>query len=109
MVVSSTTVTSGYARAARNAAVTRAVIAASSVNATPSPPRGSRISAAMAFPSALPASLAAALDALEATPEAAAWFGAAHLQAYLMHKTGELTSLAGLDEHEQCDRYAATY
>ena len=58
---------------------------------------------------ALPASLAAALDALEATPEAAAWFGAAHLQAYLMHKTGELTSLSGLDEHEQCDRYAATY
>ena len=57
----------------------------------------------------LPASLAAALDALEATPEAAEWFGAAHLQTYLMHKTGELTSLSGMDEQQQCDRYAATY
>ncbi len=57
----------------------------------------------------LPASLAAALDALEATPEAAEWFGAAHLSTYLMHKTGELTSLSGLDEHAQCARYAATY
>jgi glutamine synthetase len=58
---------------------------------------------------ALPQSLAAALDALEATPEAAEWFGAAHLSTYLMHKTGELTSLSGLDERAQCARYAATY
>ncbi len=57
----------------------------------------------------LPQSLAAALDALEATAEAPGWFGPPHLSAYLMHKTGELTSLSGLDEQEQCARYAATY
>ena len=57
----------------------------------------------------LPATLADALDALEATPEAADWFGPTFLNTYLMHKTGELTSLSGLDEATQCDRYAATY
>ena len=57
----------------------------------------------------LPASLGAALDALEATTAAVDWFGADHLGAYLMHKRGELASLDGLDEAAQCDRYAATY
>ena len=57
----------------------------------------------------LPASLAAALDALEASPAAAEWFGETHFSTYLMHKTAELTSLSGLDEQAQCDRYAATY
>ncbi|MCX7382382.1 MAG: glutamine synthetase family protein [Alphaproteobacteria bacterium] len=58
---------------------------------------------------ALPADLGTALDALEATAEAKTWFGETYLAAYLMHKRGELASLAGLDEAEQCARYAATY
>ena len=58
---------------------------------------------------ALPASLDVALDALEGTAEATDWFGATYLAAYLMHKRGELASLAGLDEAAQCVRYAATY
>ena len=57
----------------------------------------------------LPSGLGAALDALAATAEARDWFGAGHLAAYLMHKRGELGSLAGLDEATQCARYAATY
>jgi glutamine synthetase len=57
----------------------------------------------------LPASLGVALDALEATPQAADWFGATYLGAYLMHKRAELASLAGLTETEQCARYAETY
>jgi glutamine synthetase len=58
---------------------------------------------------ALPASLGAALDALEATAAATEWFGATHLSAYLLHKRGELRSLDGLDEAAQCARYALTY
>jgi glutamine synthetase len=58
---------------------------------------------------ALPATLAAALDALEADDQAAGWFGTEFLAAYLMHKRGELAMLDGLDEAAQCDRYAATY
>jgi glutamine synthetase len=57
----------------------------------------------------LPASLADALDALEATAAAAAWFGADFLNAYLMHKRGELAALDGLSEAEQCARYALSY
>lgn len=57
----------------------------------------------------LPASLDAALDALERTTQAADWFGDTFLNAYLMHKRGEFASLAGLDEAAQCARYAATY
>ena len=57
----------------------------------------------------LPATLGAALDALEATPEADEWFGATYLSTYLMHKRSEFASLAGLSEAEQCARYAATY
>jgi glutamine synthetase len=58
---------------------------------------------------ALPATLAAALDALEADRLAAGWFGPEFLAAYLMHKRGELSVLAGLDEAAQCARYAETY
>ena len=58
---------------------------------------------------ALPSSLGAALDALEATPQAVDWFGASYLNAYLMHKRGELAALDGLDEAAQCARYAETY
>ncbi|MCW3477056.1 glutamine synthetase family protein [Limobrevibacterium gyesilva] len=57
----------------------------------------------------LPVTLGAALDALEATPQAADWFGATYLSAYLMHKRAELASLDGLSETEQCARYALTY
>ncbi len=57
----------------------------------------------------LPTNLGAALDALEATTEAKDWFGETYLAAYLMHKRAELAILAGLDETEQCARYAAIY
>ena len=66
----------------------------------------------MAIPEAgpaLPASLGEALDALEASTEARAWMGESHHMAYLMHKRGEAAMMAGLDEAEQCARYAATY
>lgn len=58
---------------------------------------------------ALPTTLGEALDALEASPEARQWMGDSHHGAYLMHKRGEIASLAGLDEAAQCARYAATY
>ena len=58
---------------------------------------------------ALPTSLGAALDALEATAAAAEWFGPTYLSAYLMHKRGELQGMDGLDEAAQCARYALTY
>jgi glutamine synthetase len=58
---------------------------------------------------ALPASLSEALDALAATEAAAEWFGAEYLNAYLMHKRGEVTALDGLSEAEQCAKYALTY
>ena len=58
---------------------------------------------------ALPASLGAALDALEATSQATDWFGPSYLNAYLMHKRGELAALDGMDEAAQCARYAETY
>ena len=57
----------------------------------------------------LPASLSAALDALQASTAAPRWFGPIFLNAYLMHKRGELAGLEGLDEKAQCERYAQTY
>jgi glutamine synthetase len=57
----------------------------------------------------LPATLAEALDALEACAPATEWLGPTFLNAYLMHKRGELSGLEGLDETAQCDRYARTY
>ncbi len=57
----------------------------------------------------LPASLSAALDALEADPAAEGWFGASYLNAYLMHKRGEAAALQPLTDAEQCARYALTY
>lgn len=57
----------------------------------------------------LPASLGEALHALETDPQAPDWFGPSFLNAYLMHKRGELAQLAGLDEAAQCARYAETY
>jgi len=58
---------------------------------------------------ALPATLDAALDALEANVSARDWMGADHHMAYLMHKRGEAALMSGLTEAEQCARYAATY
>lgn len=57
----------------------------------------------------LPRSLAEALDNLEATPEARDWFGPTYLEAYLRHKRAEIKMVAGLDEAEQCARYALVY
>ena len=57
----------------------------------------------------LPATLGAALDALDASAPAREWLGPALLGAYLMHKRGELAGLDGLDEQACCDRYAQIY
>jgi glutamine synthetase len=57
----------------------------------------------------LPRSLGEALDLLEATPEAKAWFGPVYLEAYLRHKRAEMRMLEGLDDAAQCARYALTY
>jgi glutamine synthetase len=56
----------------------------------------------------LPSSLDEALQHLQATPEAAAWFGPL-LDIYLRAKRAELKALAGLDEAAICSRYAAVY
>jgi len=56
----------------------------------------------------LPSTLAEALDRLQSTPEAVAWFGPL-LDVYLRFKRAELKALAGLDEAAICDRYAAIY
>jgi glutamine synthetase len=57
----------------------------------------------------LPHSLGEALDRLEATPEAAGWFGPVYLDAYLRHKRGEIRLLEGKTEVEQCAIYAQSY
>jgi glutamine synthetase len=57
----------------------------------------------------LPRSLGEALDNLEATPEASGWFGPVYLEAYLRHKRAEIKMLDGLDESQQCARYALVY
>ena len=57
----------------------------------------------------LPHSLGEALDRLAATPEARDWFGPIYLEAYLRHKRAEMKMVAGLDEAEQCARYAKVY
>ena len=60
-------------------------------------------------PAALPASLSEALDAFEASLDAAAWFGPSLRDVYIRFKRAELKALAGLDEAAVCDRYAAIY
>jgi glutamine synthetase len=57
----------------------------------------------------LPSTLASALDALEASPQAKEWMGASFHNAYLIHKRGELAGLERLDEKACCDLYAETY
>ena len=57
----------------------------------------------------LPRSLAEALDALAADEVAKDWLGPALLEAYLMHKRGEIDTLESLDADEICRRYAEAY
>jgi glutamine synthetase len=58
---------------------------------------------------ALPQSLAAALECLEASAEAAEWLGAGLLSAYLQFKRAEIQGLGNLSETEICRRYAEVY
>jgi len=60
-------------------------------------------------PCPLPATLAQALDLLEATEPAAQWLGEELLPAYLRFKRAEIQSLESLDEREICRRYAEVY
>ncbi|MEJ1976941.1 MAG: glutamine synthetase [Acetobacteraceae bacterium] len=57
----------------------------------------------------LPASLAAALDLLEASEAARSWFSPLLRDIYLRAKWAELKALDGLDDAEICERYAAIY
>jgi glutamine synthetase len=57
----------------------------------------------------LPRSLGQALDLLEATEAARAWFGAEFFSAYLQFKRSEIGALEGLEPSDICDRYAAIY
>jgi glutamine synthetase len=57
----------------------------------------------------LPRTLATALDVLEATPVAAAWFGEEMLAAYLLFKRSELAAVADLSDAAICERYAQIY
>ncbi|MGH7210080.1 MAG: glutamine synthetase, partial [Acetobacteraceae bacterium] len=54
----------------------------------------------------LPGSLGAALDALEASGAAAAWFGPVFLDAYLRHKRAEIAHVGEADPAALCARYA---
>jgi glutamine synthetase len=65
------------------------------------------VDAQMARP--LPASLSAALDALEADAWAHEVLGGDLLEGYLAYKRAEIASLDGLDEAEICRRYAEVY
>lgn len=57
----------------------------------------------------LPASLAEALDLLEASEAARSWLGPLLHDIYLRAKRAELKALDGLDDAEICERYAAIY
>ena len=58
---------------------------------------------------ALPSSLGEALDALESAEGIRDLMPGELLDAYLMHKRGELAALDGLDDDEICRRYAEVY
>lgn len=60
-------------------------------------------------PSALPSSLAEALELFERSDAAAEWLGEDVHRDYLAFKRAELAGLEGLDEAEICRRYAAAY
>jgi len=57
----------------------------------------------------LPGSLTEALDRLEAAPGMADLLPGQLLEAYVMHKRGEIAALDGLDMDEICRRYAEVY
>lgn len=57
----------------------------------------------------LPATLADALDRLEASATVRSWFPEGFADIYLAHKRGELAHLDGLSEEEACAAYAAVY
>ncbi len=58
---------------------------------------------------ALPATLDAALDALEASAAAHGWLGPTLRHAYLRLKRAEIAALDGLDSREICHLYAEAY
>jgi len=58
---------------------------------------------------ALPGSLGAALDILEASSAAREWLGSELLPAYVAFKRAEIKGLGNLDESEICRRYAEVY
>ncbi|MGA2777315.1 MAG: glutamine synthetase family protein [Steroidobacteraceae bacterium] len=60
-------------------------------------------------PRALPASLAEALDLLEANEAAPEWLGSELLSAYLLFKRAEIKGMENLDESEICRRYGEVY
>ena len=57
----------------------------------------------------LPVSLGQALDRLESAPGAGTLLPGGLLEAYVMHKRGELDEVAGLAPEEVCRRYRAVY
>ena len=57
----------------------------------------------------LPESLGKSLEVLRTREAAKEWFGAEFLELYLNYKTQESEALAGLEETEICERYAAVY
>ena len=58
---------------------------------------------------ALPSSLAEALELLEASAAAAEWLGPDLTRSYIGFKRGEINSLEHLEEDEICRRYAEVY
>jgi len=60
-------------------------------------------------PAPLPASLAVALDMLEASHVVRGWMGHVMHDAYIMLKRNEIAALAELSEGEICARYVAAY
>ena len=57
----------------------------------------------------LPQSLEEALEALETDKTARSWFPPALLEAYLMHKRGEISQVRDLSSDEIAQRYAQVY
>ena len=57
----------------------------------------------------LPVSLGEALDRLECAPDAGTLLPGELLEAYVMHKRGELDGIAGLTPEEVCRRYRDVY
>ena len=58
---------------------------------------------------ALPTSLNAALDLMDASTAMKTWFGPVFFEAYMRHKRSEVVYVADLSETELCARYAQIY